>query len=251
MATKVLWLVNGDQNTFLAHAKQIGSGAVAVRTDNHWLASGIAAFHAAGIKVYGWRWPGVIATNDPPNYFAPDQAQFVVNTLIPRGLDGYIADIESDGTAHPGRDWNNRALAPMATDFARLISGAGKKAKPDFIFGISSGFDYPTAFAHIPWDAFLCFSDAVYPQVYWRGDGGAVQAGGTPQKAYDRTLLSWKTLDLGGKPIIPIIGQIAHVTPQSIADFRSLIANDGLTQVHFYCDDAAIPQANYDMMRNF
>ncbi len=245
MATKILWIVNGDPNTLLNHAKQIGASAVAVRSDNHWLAGSIKMFHTAGMKVHAWRWPGVQPTDDPPNYYAPDQAKFVVQTLIPAGLDGYIADIESDGTAHPQRDWNNRALASMATSFSSLISGAGKKHNPNFIFGLTSGFDFPTAYPHIPWDAFVSFSDAVYPQVYWRGDGGAVVGGGTPEKAWTRTLASWKSLDLGVKPIIPIIGQIQHISPQSIADFRALMIANKMGEVHAYSDDGVIAQANW------
>jgi hypothetical protein len=105
-------------------------------------------------------------------------------------------------------------------------------------------------YPQIPWDAFLAYADAVYPQVYWRGDGGAVVAGGTPQSAYTRSWASWQTLDLGGKPIIPIIGQIASVTPQSIADFAAIMKNKVMNEVHFYTDGPGVAEATYDMMTN-
>jgi len=248
MTTKVLWAVTCDQNDLLAHAKRIGAAAVAVRTDNHWLAGSIAAFHGAGIKVLGWRWPGVKPADDPPNYYAPDQANFVANVLVPADLDGYIADIESDGPGAPNRDWNNRSLAPMANDFAHVIKTAGRAHNPTFIFGVTSGFDFPTAYPHIPWDAFLAHCDAVYPQVYWRGDGGAVQAGGTAQSAYARSWVSWKTLELGTTPIIPIIGQIAHITPQSMADFKTIMTRNQIGEVHFYSDMGGLAEPTYAMM---
>jgi len=249
MATKVLWLVTGDQNALLAHARQIAAKAVAVRTDNPWLKDSIAEFHRYGIDVYGWRWPGVRPSNDPPNYYAPEQAAFVAGVLIPAGLDGYIADIESDGSSAPGRDWNNRALAQMATDFTNTIAAAGKASGKPFLFGLTSGFDFPTALPHVPWDAFLASCTAVYPQVYWRGDGGVSQAGGTPQSAWQRSLASWKTLGIDAGKIVPIIGQIAHVTPQSIADFGSLMQQNQIGEVHFYSDVPGLPAATYQAMQ--
>jgi hypothetical protein len=248
MTNKILWIVTGEQNDLLAHAKRIEASAVAIRTDNHWLRGSIAVFHAAGIKVYGWRWPGVRPTDDPPNYYAPDQANYVANVLIPAGLDGYIADIESDGSAAPNRDWNNRSLAPVADKFSSVIKNAGRARNPNFLFGVTSGFDFPTAYPHIPWDSFLAYCDAVYPQVYWRGDGGAVLAGGTAQSAYTRSWASWKTLELGAIPIVPIIGQIANITPQSIGDFGTIMKQNQMNEVHFYTDVAGLPDATYATM---
>jgi hypothetical protein len=245
MFTKVLWVVSGDPTILLRRVKTLGVGAIAVRTDNAWLAGSISQFHVAGVKVYGWRWPGVRSSNDPPNYYAPDQADFVVRTLIPAGLDGYIADIESDGALHPARDWNSRALGPLADGFAKAISNAGKKQKADFIFGLTSGYDFPTAFPQIPWDAFLAYCGAVYPQIYWRGDGGVPVAGGTPQSAYTRTLTSWNTLALGAIPIVPIIGQISSITAQSISDFATIMNANKMTEVHFYCDEPGIDNTVY------
>jgi hypothetical protein len=187
-------------------------------------------------------------TNDPVNYYAPDQAKYVIDTLIPAGLDGYIADIESDGPSAPSRDWNSRLLAPLAKQFAETITGAGRAKNKDFLFGLTSGYDFPTSFPHIPWDAFLEYSNAVYPQMYWRGDGGALQAGGTPQSAYDRSMASWKTLALGGTPIIPIIGQISYVSAQAIAEFGSIMRAENIPEVHFYSDVADIQDSTYAAM---
>jgi hypothetical protein len=248
MTDKTLWLVTGSESNLLNHARAIGAKAVAVRTDNYWLPEAIRRLQGAGLKVYGWRWPGVLPSSDPPNYYAPEQAAFVVQTLVPAGLDGYIADIESDGPKHPGRDWNDRSLAALATSFAKEIRDAGRAQSPNFLFGLTSGFDFPTAYPHIPWDAFLALSDAVYPQVYWRGDGGAIQAGGTPQSAWNRSLRSWKTLGLDETRIVPIVGQIEHVTPQSLGDFRAVMLTNAITELHFYCDVDGIAPAIYTAM---
>ena len=52
MTNKVLWIVTGEQNDLLAHAKRIEASAVAIRTDNHWLRGSIAVFLEAHSDVH-------------------------------------------------------------------------------------------------------------------------------------------------------------------------------------------------------
>ena len=248
MVNKVLWTVTGSANGLLAHATRIGVGAVCVRTDNAWLAGAIPEFHQHGLKVYGWRWPGIDPQTHLPDYYALDQAHFVANTLVPAGLDGYIADIESDGPHSSNPDWNNKSLSGLADQFSRTIATAGKAAKPGFLFGLTSGFDYPTAFPDIPWSTFLAYADAIFPQIYWRGDGGQAQAGGTPAIAYQRTCESWNSL--GPQKMVPIIGEIKYISPDSVRDFGQIMMANQLEEIHYYTDASGLSDAMYDAMHD-
>jgi hypothetical protein len=146
MTTKVLWTYNVDKKGFLDKAKYIGASGVCIRTDLNWLAEAIPEIQNDGIKVYAWRWPAVRPTRGVPHYYAPDEAKYVIDTLIPAGLDGYIVDAESDGPRKPNRQWDNQSLdvKKLATDFCVEIVKAGQK-KPAFHFGMTSGGSYPKA----------------------------------------------------------------------------------------------------------
>jgi hypothetical protein len=122
-----------------APALALGAGAVAIRSDSSRLTTCMARFKAANIKVYSWRWPAIVQNQG--GRFATDEADYVAQTLIPAGLDGYIVDPESeqDG-AH--NDWNRTdvPVAQLATTFGQIIHKAAKAAgRPDFVFGITSG----------------------------------------------------------------------------------------------------------------
>lgn len=85
--SKILWTVKmptkAAEALFLAHAKAAGCDGVAIRTSNDRLPAAIARFHDEGLKVYGWRWPARSTVDPPPsNYYAIDQAHYVVDTLI-------------------------------------------------------------------------------------------------------------------------------------------------------------------------
>jgi hypothetical protein len=116
-------------------------------------AGAIGQFHQHGIKVYGWRWPAVKADTHSPHHFANDEAKFVVQQLIPAGLDGYIVDPESDSNRTID-DWNHETLAPLARAFCHTIKAA---APAGFHFGITSGCAYPNLSnrPHIPWAEFV------------------------------------------------------------------------------------------------
>src|SRR5271169_1520433 len=135
------------------------------------LSGAIRRFHDKNIKVYAWRWPAVRQVEtDSPHHYAIDEAEYVVETLIPAGLDGYIVDPESDS----GRsldDWNKSSLAPLARSFCDTIkAGAAAAGVDHFRFGVTSGCNYPSHAGKpdIPWSEFIGASDAVYPQTYWR-----------------------------------------------------------------------------------
>jgi len=249
MTKKVLWVVDGSRDRLLDRATYIGASAVAVRTTNNWLKAAMPAFKAKNIDVLAWRWPGVRPANTAGHYFALEEAQFVVEELIPAGLSGYIVDAESDGPDHPGDDWDHANLDTLAANFCDTIKTAGRKKTPNFLFGITSGRKYPTSFPNIPWKTFVQCADAVYPQFYWYGDSGP-EGGGTPQSAFDSGMKSWKTLNFGAMRIVPIIGQIAHVKATEISSYSAILNANKFDEVHFYSDTTAVPQANYDAMKS-
>jgi hypothetical protein len=223
------------ENRVLAHALACGADAVCIRTTNARLQAAIARFHTAGLKVYGWRWPAV-KPSSVAHHFAIDEANFVATQLIPRGLDGYIADPESD----PGRlvdDWNQNGLANLARDYCGIIRTAGG---PNFPFGLTSGAKFPTNRPKIPWSEFVNASDALFPQTYWRARLGPASTptninGGTPKKAIDRGMTSWTPI-ARGKPIVPMAGEIDVDTPAELVDYGNLVKALPLNQFHFYAD---------------
>ncbi len=242
---KFLWIV--DMNTdaretaFAKHALAMNATGVCIRTSSKRLPEAIERFHDLGLKVYAWRWPPANATG------AQKEASFVAESLIPKGLDGYIVDPESD-KAGASNDWNRAVCSPIATQFcSAIIRGASKS----FVFGITSGCAYPAANMkpHIPWREFCSGSAALYPQCYWRwtnpetGQRGQRINGGTPQKAIDKAMPSWRAQSLG-KPVIPMAGEIDVVTPEEIAEFGKALEAMGVSEGHFYADTGQIPVGN-------
>ena len=123
-ARKVLWIVTMNQaaeTRLLQHAQASGADAVCIRTDNSRLPNAIGRFKQAGFKVYGWRWPAVTPRpSSTTHYYADDEAGYVVDKLIPAGLDGYIMDPESDNNS-PSNDWNKTGTKPLAQGFCDAI----------------------------------------------------------------------------------------------------------------------------------
>jgi hypothetical protein len=232
---KALWLTaygSGDFDKVLDRAHEAEATLLCIRTTSSALPAAIPKFRQKGISVYGWRWPAVV--NKPytaPHYFAMAEAEYVVSTLLPAGLDGYIVDPESDG---PGQvdDWNDSQHIQLAIDFCAAIRDA---AKPGFHFGVTSGCQYPTNHSKIPWAAFVAAADALYPQTYWR-TGHTPLHGGTPAAALAQGMTSWSTIAMG-KPIVAIGGEIASVLPAEITDFGALIL-EKQSVAHFYADSA-------------
>lgn len=242
---KVLWIVSleddGDEAAFAQHAAAAGIDTVCIRTDSPQLPGIIGRYHQKQLKVWAWRWPGVVPSHTG-TYFALRQADYVASKLIPAGLDGYIVDPESDG---PGNnDWNDTSLAPLARQFCATIKQAARAQGRPFLFGTTSGCIYPSPQGKpdIPWDEFFGASDALYPQCYWRMSTGARVIdinGGTPTKAIARGMPAWKNrLNGTSRPIIPMAGEIDQVTAADIAEYGRQLQQSNISEAHFYADIA-------------
>lgn len=248
LANKILWIVNmnteAGETAFAKHALAINATGVCIRTSSTRLPDTIKRFHDLGLKIYAWRWP-------PANQAgAQKEADFVAKKLIPKGLDGYIVDPESD-KAGALNDWNRKECAPIALQFCATIKSA---APASFLFGTTSGCAYPAQKPNIPWKEFFTASDALYPQCYWRwtnpntGQRGQKINGGTPQAAIAKALPAWKPKSLG-KPIIPMAGEVDVVTAVEIAAYGAALAAMNVTEGHFYTDNGLIPVANLAAMK--
>lgn len=245
---KVLWTVSmttgAAEDQLLAHAKAAGCTGVAIRTSNSRLANAIPRFRAEGIKVFAWRWPARTPVKSPPNYYAVDQAKFVASTLIPAGLNGFYAEIESDGDGKP-TDWDSAEYAPVAREFCKIITDA---APADFTFALTAGCGQPTGNPHIPWAEFAPHITFVMPQTYWRwlspktGKPGNIN-GGSPAAALEKAENSWPNV-FPGKEFVPIMGELAYVTAAEIADYGERIASKGIKQFHTYTDGNNVPLTN-------
>lgn len=247
-ANKGLWAENmddqGDQDRIYHNAQLMGAGAVAIRTTSNILPASIARFHTANMQVYAWRWPAVV--QNAGGRYAIDEANYVAQTLIPAGLDGYIVDPESESDDGAYNDWDRTdtpvPLTQLATAFCQIIRSAAQAAgKNNFLFGITSGGNYPATLHNLPWQQFVAASDAVFPQLYWRArDGNDVcrlVRDGTPKTAFDTCLPSWRAI-AQGKPIIPIAGEISCVSDVAeISAFGARAVAEHLPTMHFYTDD--------------
>ncbi len=254
-ADKTLWAVAMDNAAdvarIVAQAKGIGAGGVAIRTRSAILAANIKPFHDAGLKVYGWRWPAVVTTGG--GRYAIDEAKFVADTLIPAGLDGYIADPESE-PGSPDNDWSRQdanlpiPVTQLATSMCKIIrDGADKAGRADFPIGLTSGGDYPTSRPHMPWKEFVAGCDALFPQLYWRArnneDICKTVGDAKPDTRFDVCLPGWRAI-AQGKPIIGIAGEISCVT--AAAEFQAFAkraATEKLAGLHFYTSDGHLDDA--------
>jgi hypothetical protein len=247
---KVLWTVRmptpAAEQQLLDHALAAGCEAVAIRTSNSRLVGAIPRFHAAGVKVFGWRWPAKQPVTGPANYYAIDQANFIAKTLIPVGLDGFYADIESDNDRKEN-DWDSATLAPLARDFCAIIRAA---AGPSFELSITAGCAQPTGNPHIPWAEFALACDAAAPQTYWRRTNPTTGLpedihGGTPASSFGKAMKSWAG-HFAGKAVEPIMGELAVITPAEISEFGRVASGHGVRRIHAYTEGNAVPTANLE-----
>jgi hypothetical protein len=248
---KVLWVVDGDLQDVIDKAKFIGADTISARTTNSWIATSIDKIHQSGLKLYAWRWPNVRQVppeNDPHHLYAMNEAQFVIG-LINSGLDGYIADIECD---QPGDSncWNDVALKPLATQFCTAIKKAGRAKNLDFFFGLTSGgaFPEPNNRPNIPWAEFANESDALFPQSYWIS-GSTPLLGGTPLKAFTRSVKAWERIAPAGMSIVPMLGEIEAASADDIASYQDIINEHRLSEIHFYTFTKGVPQVCWIAMR--
>jgi hypothetical protein len=218
LTNKFLWIVNMNteavETSLAKHALAIAATGVCIRTSSTRLPGAIGRFKALNMKVYAWKWPGVIPGQTAKHYYALDEAAYVAKTLIPAGLDGYIVDPESDGHVNKktgkkqSNDWDQAELAPVARQFCSTIKKAA--TGKSFLFGTTSGCDYPgpKGKRNLPWSEFFAASDILLPQTYWRwtnpatGQRGQKINGGSPDKAIAKGVLAWQSKSQG-KPVAP------------------------------------------------
>lgn len=244
-ASKVLWIVNiangAAEKAIIQDAQSAGIGTVCIRSTSAGLADAIGRFHAKGFKVYAWRWPARTPSTGAAHYYAPEEADFVVDKLIPAGLDGYIADPESEQD-DKANDWNVDGLGPLARAFCdRIKAGAASGGLTSFRFGTTSGCPYPTDRPKIPWNEFVAASDVLLPQSYWRVTGGPAN-GGSPAAAITLGLANWSAI-AHGTPVVPMAGELALVTPAEIAAYGSNMQIKHIAEGHFYVHSGNVSPA--------
>jgi hypothetical protein len=181
-----------------------------------------------------------------------DEAKYVAETLIPAGLDGYIVDPESE----PGEsynDWNRTDLhlSQLATNFCTVIRSAAKNTS--FLFGVTSGGNYPASLKILPWREFVTASDAVFPQIYWRARDNhnvcKTVRDGKPNTNFTADLPSWRAI-AQGKPIVPIGGEISCILDfAELEVFAQRARAENLSLLHFYTDDPHVTPALCDAIR--
>jgi hypothetical protein len=246
---KVLWIVGmgaADQARLLAHAQTVGADTVCIRSDNDaTLPGAIAAFHAANIAVWAWRWPAVeLGPHQAPHYYAMDEADNLIKVLMPAGLDGYVIDPEADAKVTVN-NWNNQG--PLAQSFCQAVTAAIAAGVPTcaapFRFGVTAGCTQPTGDPNIPWAVFAGACDTVYPQAYWRAVINNVPTkvhGGTPDSSHAKAVAAWGPVS-HGLPMCCMAGELSCVTAAEIAAYGALTA--GQPDRHFYTDAAGLDPA--------
>src|SRR5207247_329330 len=96
------------------------------------------------------------------------------------------------------------------------------------------------------WAEFFAASDALYPQSYWRmtdskGNKKDIN-GGDPEKAAARGIKAWQPLS-GGKPIVPMAGEIDVVSVAEIKAYGTALRNRNIDEAHFYADTSKVTSA--------
>ena len=245
---KVLWVVEDDESALVAAANYVRAQALCIRSTNAWLPGAIPALKKQGFDVYAWRWPTpqpIPAANDSIHWSAMNEAQFVKG-LIDVGLDGYVVDPECDNQTDKSC-WNDTSLATLANQFCDAIKLYGQQKNPSFMFGITSGGQYPKSFPDIPWSAFVAHADVLLPQCYWYADGSS-ENGGTPQAAYSICMPLWKAIGPSVR-VVPIIGDITAVQASDIQAYQGIISSNNISEIHFYAFQSGMSQANLDQLR--
>jgi len=132
---------------------------------------------------------------------------------------------------------------------------ARPREEPQFLFrphlGLTSGgaFPEPNNRPNIPWAEFTGASDALFPQSYWVADGVRI-LGGTPLKAFTRSVNAWQRIAPTGVSIVPMLGEIESASAAEIASYQDIINQHRLREIHFYTFAENVPQDCWDAMRD-
>jgi hypothetical protein len=73
---------------------------------------------------------------------------------------------------------------------------------------------------------------------YWRNAAEPLN-GGKPDVAIDRGLASWGAI-AAGKPIVPMAGELEHVTDVEIAAHGAKMQAKNITEGYFYTDTSTV-----------
>ena len=261
---KALWVedLDGNQDRVVRHVKQIGATKIFIRTSTGTFLTAMPQLKQQGLKVYGWRWPHLVATPDEKSdlsYWKNEQT--TVLNLIAHGLDGYVFDIESDDGINDAdnnyrpypHDWDNPQVPDkeqQANDFVTPIYKAFKTRGTPYILGLTSHQRGFSIYPDLPWQPFLNVCSVLYPQTYWRyrkDDGSCAneaappggKATGKPAQAVINGYTDYANKkDAQGNvlPIIPVAGEIGCATGKDIQDFATAIAAHHSAEGHFYVD---------------
>lgn len=150
----------GDVNAIVARAKAVGLTHLYVRTGSTWDGFNAAAFldrivpaaHAAGLRVYGWDFPRLLA---PLDDVARAKAAIQHRTPGKQRIDGFAADIEtqSEGTAI------SAAAAAQYGSALRDVVGPS--------FPLIATVPRPSPAQNYPYTEVVASFDAIAPMVYW------------------------------------------------------------------------------------
>jgi hypothetical protein len=262
LGTKALWVedldILADQKLMMQQVAAIGANMVCIRTTSKLLLGLLPALkQQLKLKVYGWRYPSVEPNDPHPNPTKPtagyviDEANYVAQTLIPGGIDGYIQDIESHNTKptpqnpHPtkSKDWDrtDMNLLPLASNWAKIIKTAATNSHRPFMIGFTSHANCFNIYPGTPWEPFIEISDVLFPQAYWSymdsklgccaRENKDASGNSSPASALDISYADYKQRK---KPIIPIGGEMLCSTADEIREFGSLLAARNITEGHFY-----------------
>jgi hypothetical protein len=237
VSRKILWVVNYNTlEDFFAKAIDIRATGVAIRTDNN-LVRAIPKFHAAGLKVYGWRWPSARA--DP----ATNEAAKVARLLQDADMDGYFVDPEGAPGQH--YDWDQSGLAALAEDFSSTI----KTAAPEKLFGVTSHYMAKFTFPKIPWASFFKHADVFLPQSYWRSTGGMIGHGDAADN-YDVGIDRWTRTGAQKDKIVPMGGEIGVSKASDINSHMNAAKSRGIDELHFYTTERSVKPSVWDAIRS-
>ena len=234
--SKVLWVVNYDKlDDFYAEATEIGVTGVAIRSDNNLIAA-IKKFKAAGVNVYGWRWPS--SQTDA----CMKEAEKIGDLLANHGLDGYFVDPE--GAKGKPYDWDRPGLGNLASDFMGTLRQAG----PSKRLGVTSHYLAKFCFPSIPWSAFFAHADVLLPQSYWRSTEGII-GHGDPGDNYSVGIDRWKRTGGMVDKIVPMGGELGSTTAKELNSHVAAASARGIDELHFYASEPTVKQVVWEAVR--